>query len=49
METNKVILLTNIIPPYRIPIFNYINQKGDFDFKVIVLAEKEQNREGEWD
>lgn len=45
MKKKKVILLTNIIPPYRIPIFNYINQKEDFDFKVIVLAEKEQNRE----
>lgn len=41
----KVILITNILSPYRIPLFNYINQKGDFNFKVIVLAEKEQNRE----
>lgn len=40
-----VILITNIISPYRIPLFNYINQKRDFDFKVVALAEKEKNRE----
>lgn len=41
----KVILITNIVSPYRIPLFNYIDQKGVFDFKVIALAEKEKNRE----
>ena len=41
----KVFILTNIISPYRIPLFNYIDQKEVFDFKVIALAEKEKNRE----
>lgn len=41
----KVLLITNIISPYRIPLFNYISQNGDFNFKVIALAEKEKNRE----
>ena len=41
----KVILITNIISPYRIPLFNYISQNGNFDFKVVALAEKEKNRE----
>lgn len=45
MKKKKVILITNIISPYRIPLFNYINQKRDFDFKVVALAEKEKNRE----
>ncbi|MCD6318037.1 hypothetical protein J7M02_03100, partial [Candidatus Aerophobetes bacterium] len=41
----KVFFLTNIIPPYRIPLFNYLYHQDDFKFKVIVLAEKEKNRE----
>jgi len=41
----KVILITNIVSPYRISLFNYIDQRGDFDFKVVALAEKEKNRE----
>jgi len=45
MKKKKVILLTNIITPYVIPLFNHIYQAGDFDFKVIVLAKAEQNRE----
>lgn len=45
MKKNKVILITNIISPYRIPLYNYISKNGDFNFKVLVLAEKEKNRE----
>ena len=45
MKKKKVILITNIISPYRIPLFNYITKNGNFNFNVIVLAEKEQNRE----
>lgn len=41
----KILLLTNIISPYRIPLFNYISRNGDFDFKVVALAENEKNRE----
>lgn len=41
----RVVLITNIISPYRIPLYNYIYKKRDFDFKVIALAEKEENRE----
>ena len=41
----KIILVTNIISPYRIPLYNYISQNEDFEFKVIALAEKEENRE----
>jgi len=45
MGNSKVILITNIISPYRVPLFNIISEEGDFDFKVIVLAEREKNRE----
>ena len=40
----KVLIITNIISPYRIPLFNHINTKGDFKFKVIALAANEKNR-----
>lgn len=45
MKKKKVLLITNMISPYRIPLFNYIAKKGDFDFRVIALSEKEKNRE----
>ena len=41
----KVLLLTNIISPYRIPLFNAISERGNFYFKVVALAEREKNRE----
>ena len=41
----KVLLVTNIVSPYRIPLYNYISQNKDFEFRVIALAEKEKNRE----
>jgi len=43
-KVKKVLLITHTIAPYRIPLFNYIHQIGDFDFKVITLAEREKNR-----
>jgi glycosyltransferase involved in cell wall biosynthesis len=43
-KIKKVLLITHAIAPYRIPLFNYIHQMGDFDFKVITLAERERNR-----
>jgi len=45
MAKKKIILFTNIITPYTIPLLNYINREGNFNFKVIALAEKEKNRE----
>ena len=40
----KVIIITNIISPYRVPLFNILAQGIDVDLKVIFLAEKEANR-----
>lgn len=45
MKKLKVLLVTNIIPPYRIPLFKYIYQAENFNLKLIALAEKEANRE----
>jgi glycosyltransferase involved in cell wall biosynthesis len=47
MEDFKVMLITNIISPYRTPLFNIIFKKRNFNFKVVILAEKERNREWE--
>jgi len=47
MKKLKVLLVTNIIPPYRIPLYKYIYQGEDFDLKLIALAESEANREWE--
>lgn len=40
----KIVLITNIIAPYRISVFNSISKYSDVDLKVIFLAEKESNR-----
>lgn len=49
MGNFKAMLITNIISPYRIPLFNTISERGNFYFKVVVLAENEKNREWEVD
>jgi glycosyltransferase involved in cell wall biosynthesis len=43
----KVVLVTNIPPPYRVPVFNYIQSLGEIEFTVIYCAERERNRS--WD
>ncbi len=45
MKKLKVLLITNIIPPYRIPLYKYIYQAEHFNLKLIALAESEANRE----
>jgi len=44
IKKKRVVLLTNIIAPYRIPCFNEVAKKAPFDFDVIFLAENEENR-----
>lgn len=48
-EKLKVLCLTNMISPYRIPLFNYFYVRDDFKLEVIVLIEREENREWEFD
>ncbi|MEC0106654.1 glycosyltransferase family 4 protein [Paenibacillus taichungensis] len=41
----RTLLITNQIAPYRIPVYNKINQSESIDFTVWFLQEKESNRE----
>ena len=43
----NILIITNIISPYRIPLFNYISSQKDIKFKVVALAELEENRNWE--
>jgi len=40
----RLILITNIIAPYRIPVFNYLTMSNDVNLKVIFLSETEGNK-----
>jgi glycosyltransferase involved in cell wall biosynthesis len=40
----KLVVLTNIIAPYRIPLFEAIRRRVD-DFSVLLMAEREENRQ----
>jgi glycosyltransferase involved in cell wall biosynthesis len=45
MKKPKVLLVTNIIPPYRVPLYECISKVENLDLKLIALAENEANRE----
>ncbi|PKP61399.1 hypothetical protein CVT91_03305 [Candidatus Atribacteria bacterium HGW-Atribacteria-1] len=45
--SKNVLIITNIISPYRIPLFNYMSLQKDIKFKVVALAELEDNRNWE--
>ncbi|MDY6934521.1 MAG: glycosyltransferase [Spirochaetota bacterium] len=49
MKKKKVILLTNIIAPYRVPLYNVISQDKNIDFLVYFFAEREKFRSWEID
>lgn len=42
--TKRVLLVTNKISPYRIPLLNYISESEKIEFKGIFLTEKSKNR-----
>ncbi len=44
MTPSRVLIITNIITPYRIPLFNLISQDGRFELLVATLAYAESNR-----
>jgi len=44
MPPYHVVLLTNILPPYRIPLFNALSRCEGFAFTIAFLAEQESNR-----
>lgn len=41
----KVAILTNMLAPYRIPVFNSLNGYQDYIFKIGLLSSREGNRE----
>jgi len=41
----KIAIIANVLTPYRIPLYNYLSQFGDFELKIFVLAENEEHRE----
>ncbi|NJL64704.1 MAG: hypothetical protein HC903_26425 [Methylacidiphilales bacterium] len=47
MKKNKTIILTEIISPYRISPFNYLNQAENIKLEIFFLAESESRRS--WD
>lgn len=44
MKNLRIILITNILSPDRLPTYNILGGKKSIDFKVIFLAENEKNR-----
>lgn len=40
----RVVLITNIISPYRIPFLNYLNKGEKIELRVIYIASQEKNR-----
>jgi len=43
----KILLLTNILPPYRVPLYNLLSRKFEeagYKFKIAFMAENEENR-----
>jgi len=47
MEKSKIkkIIITNIISPYQVPLFNYLHKQEKYDFQIVGLAENEENRD----
>lgn len=40
----RVVILTEIIAPYRIPVFNALADRGDLDLRVIFLSDTDPSR-----
>lgn len=45
----RVVLVTNALTPYRIPLFNRLAQSRKYEFLVLLLAKQEANREWKLD
>lgn len=41
----KVVIVTNILSPYRVPLFDLISQAEGLGLRVVALAESEANRQ----
>jgi glycosyltransferase involved in cell wall biosynthesis len=47
IRRQKVVTVTNIPAPYRVPVFNRLALSPDFEFTVVFCAEREPNRQWE--
>jgi len=44
----KIAIVTNILAPYRVPLFNEIAARPDVDLRVFLCARSEPNRHWKW-
>ena len=44
----KLAIVTNILPPYRVPLFNQLARQPRIDLRVFLCGETEPNRHWEW-
>jgi len=45
----RIVIVTNILSPYRIPLFTALGRKNGIELTVVLLAESEANREWQVD
>jgi glycosyltransferase involved in cell wall biosynthesis len=45
IKATRVLIVTNILSPYRVPLLNVLADRNDLELAVILLAEREANRE----
>jgi len=45
----RIVIITNMLPPYRVPLFTALGRKNGIELTVVLLAESEANREWQVD
>lgn len=45
LKPRKVVMITNIPAPYRVPVYSQLSTSSQFEFSVLFCAEKEPNRQ----
>ncbi len=44
----RIAIITNILPPYRVPLFNYLAEQPNVKLRVFLCAETEPDRHWNW-
>lgn len=44
----RLAILTNILPPYRVPLFNYLAAQPDICLRIFLCAKSESDRNWDW-